>query len=86
MNFCEAMIAPAVLVTRTRGRGWATSLTIASAMSDGSAFLTPLTPDVPAISSVFTNVGLTTENFTPDRRYSMRAASVKPTTACLLAQ
>ena len=47
MNFCDTTIAPAALVTRTRGLGWATSPTIASAMSDGSAFLNPLAPWVP---------------------------------------
>ena len=86
MNRCDTTIAPAALVTRTRGLGWTTSPTIASAISEGSAFLNPLTLWVPAVSSVLTNDGNTIENFTPAERYSSLAESVNATTACLLAQ
>ena len=86
MKYCDTTIAPAALVTRTRGLGWAISSTIASAISPGSAFRNPLAPWVPEMSSVLTNVGNTIENFTPAVRYSSRAESVNATTACLLAQ
>ena len=86
MKYCDATIAPAALVTRTRGLGRAMSPTIASAISPGSAFLNPLAPWVPEMSSVLTNDGDTIENCIPALRYSSRAESVNATTACLLAQ
>src|SRR5258705_10082704 len=86
MNLIDATMRPAALVTATRGAGFVMSPMIALAMSSGSALFSSFAPDVPATSSVLVKVGSTEEKWTPVSRYSMRAESVNPSTAYLLAQ
>ena len=52
----------------------------------GSAFFRNFAPKVPEMSSAFVKVGRTAEKWTPVLRHSMRAESVNPNTAYLLAQ
>ena len=59
---------------------------VARAISWGSALRSPLAPAVPDTSSVLVKVGRTVDSWTPDLRYSCRAASVNPMTANLVPQ
>jgi hypothetical protein len=72
--------------TQTSNFGNFKALTMSLATSSGSSFFTPGVSGRPEPSSVLTTAGITTETSTPVPRSSARTASLRPTTACLVAQ
>ena len=77
---------PADLGQNTSKRPVCSASTIAAATSSGSWGLTPRVSGSPEPSSVLTTTGMTTLMSTPLSRSSARSDSLRPTTACLVAQ
>ena len=71
---------------KTSKRGFLSADTISSATSSGATDLTPRASTRPAVSSVRTIEGMTTDTSTPEPRSSARTASDSPTTPCFVAQ